>query len=65
MCSKRLNMFIDITERNMEKLLPVLMKPEEEEAELENPTGSQYSTSWRLLSFGRQSLYVQVKRRAK
>jgi hypothetical protein len=40
----------------MEKLLPVLMKPEEVEGEIENPTGSQYAISWSLLSFVRQSL---------
>jgi hypothetical protein len=40
----------------MEKLLPVLMKPEKEEAKIENPSGSQYTTSWSLLSFVRQSL---------
>jgi hypothetical protein len=55
MCAKRLHISIDIMERDMEKLLPVLTKPEEDEAEIENPTGSQYSTSWSLLSLGRQS----------
>jgi hypothetical protein len=46
-CAKRLHIFIDITERDLEKLLLVLIKPEEEEeeVEVEIPTDSQYSTS--------------------
>lgn len=54
-CAKSLHIFIDITEWDMEKLHPVLMKPEEEEeVEIQNLTGSHYSTSWRLFCSERQ-----------